>query len=565
MVKSFFMLILIILIPSTLRLRIKPDGEIMNQFVEAYKNLLDGVYFSFDRIVVGAYFILLHSPGGMVTWFRRLHPDKPLSKNQLMRYACRCTRRIYAFARANKIAVLEKVEDERKHELAETYLKHFSKDEGIFLIMKTREMCTIYESHAPKTKPNTLTPHLEKEMHYVNYFYFHIKDKKWGHVTIGISPHPPFAAKIIVNGHDWLSLRADQRQLDHRQLENCLIDFSDEQAIQKLADTLSEGHLLEVGRRWMPRVMMSLRIDEIHASGIERQLSFMQVEYSYNLLFRQPRHLNWVYQNLIDNTRQRLRPGAIKTIFGKDRRGVKMRSIRVQIENPQYDLTVVNIWLGKNRIKIYDKGDRVLRIEVTINQPKALGSKKSLPNLPHYRRRMETMINTFVDTWQAADQCRLPGEALEDLQAPVVTDKMRIPGITLTNRRLMTVLSTAVEMAKQPDGFIAAELYPRVIDGLGDETYTKSQLTYDLRKLKAKGLIEKIPNRQRYRFPFSGLQKAVGLLVFRKEILQPILSTVHLTKKPGPKPRLSYRDQLYRNIQINLEALCVDYGLKQAA
>jgi hypothetical protein len=178
---------------------------------------------------------------------------------------------------------------------------------------------------------------------------------------------------------------------------------------------------------------------------------------------------------------------------------------------------------------------------------------------------METMINTFVDTWQAADQCRLPGEALEDLQAPVVTNKMRIPGITLTNRRLMTVLSTAVEMAKQPDGFIAAELYPRVIDGLGDETYTKSQLTYDLRKLKAKGLIEKIPHRQRYRFPFSGLQKAVGLLVFHKEILQPILSTVHLTKKPGPKPRLSYRDQLYRNIQINLEALCIDYGLKQAA
>jgi hypothetical protein len=75
-----------------------------------------------------------------------------------MRYACRCTRRIYAFAKANKIEVLE------------------------------------------------------KEMRYVNYFYFHIKDKKWGHVTIGISPHPPFAAKIIVNGHDWLSLRADQRQ-----------------------------------------------------------------------------------------------------------------------------------------------------------------------------------------------------------------------------------------------------------------------------------------------------------------------------------------------------------------
>lgn len=560
-----FLSVFIMLTPSFLWLTIKPDGEIMNQFVEAYKNLLDGVYFSFDRIVIGAYFIMLHSPGGLLTWFRRLHPDKPLDKNQLLRYAYRCTRRIYAFATANHIPVLEHVEQERKHELAQPYLKNFQKDQGIFLIMKVHEKAVVYDSYTPKTKPDSLHRNLEKKERYVNYYYFHIKDKNWGHLAIGISPHPPFAAKIMLNGHEWLFQRADHRGFYYQKLENCLIDFSDEQAIQKLADTLSEGHLLEVCRRWMPRVMMSLRIDEIRASGIERQFSFMQVEYSYNLLFRQPRYLNWVYQNLIDNTRQRLRPGTINTIFGKDRRGVKKRSMWIHIENPQYDLTVVNIWLGKNRIKIYDKGDCVLRIEITINLPKALGLKKSLSALPYYRRRMESMINTFLETWQAADQCRLPGEALEDLQAPVIKDNIRLPGITLTNRRLMAVTSAAVELAKQPDGFTAAELYAQVVDRVKDQTYTKPQLTYDLRKLKAKELIEKIPQRQRYRFTFSGLQKAVGLLVFRNEILQPVLSNVHLVKKPGPKPRLSYRDQLYRNIQINLEALCVDYGLKQAA
>ena len=537
-------------------------GDIMNQFVETYRNILDGIYLCFDRIVINGYFRLLNSPGGMVTWFRRLEPDKPLTKNQLLRFAYRATRRLYAFAAANKIQILENVEEERKHELAQAYFKKFEKDEGIFLIMKVREMAPVYDSQTPKTKPDTMSPHLEKKFRYVSYYYFHIKDKKWGHVTIGISPHPPFATRVILNAHDWLAKRADQRGLYYEKLENCLIDFTDEQALQKLADTLNEGHLLEVCRRWTPRVMMSLTTEEIRNSGLERQFFFCQTECCFNMLFHQPRHLNWVYQNMIDNTRQRLRPGTINTIFGKDRRGVKFKSMSVRIENPEYDLTVVNVWLGKNRIKIYDKGERVLRVEATINRPKELGLPKSLAAFPQYRRRMENMIRTFMDVWQAADQCRLSSDRLEELQAPVIKDNTRLPGISLTNRRLMTVLGVTVELAKQPNGFASSELYARVVDRLQEHSYTKSRLSYDLRKLKAKEILEKVPASHRYKFSKNGIQQAVGLLVFRNEILQPILSANYLTKKRGPKPQLSPRDQLYRNIQINLEALCIEYGLK---
>ena len=85
-----------------------------------------------------------------------------------------------------------------------------------------------------------------------------------------------------------------------------------------------------------------------------------------------------------------------------------------------------------------------------------------------------------------------PREILEQLQAPTIQNHIRIPGIHLTHRRVMTVLRTAV-----------------------------------------------------------------GLLVFRDEILEPVLAAAHIDKKRGPKPKLNYRDQLYRNIQINLEALCV--------
>jgi hypothetical protein len=539
-------------------------GVSMNHFVHTYQNLLTGVYCSFDRMVIGAYYTMLHKPGGLLTWFRRLQPNKPLDKNQLMRFACRFGRRTQAFSKANGIALVYPKRGTRKHELAQTYLKNFQRPEGIFLIMVVREMAWVYESYTPKTAPEKLHRPLNKKMGLVNYYYFHIRDKNWGHVTIGISPHPPFAAKIILNGHNWLAQRADRRRLAYQKHDNCLIDIADGQALQELADTLSEGHLLDVCRRWMPRVMMGLTPEELRVSGIQRQFYFMQTEYAHNMLFRQPRYLSWVYQTMIDNTRQRLRPGTINTVFGKDRRGVKIKSMSLRLEQPEYDLTTVNFWFGKNRIKTYDKGDGVLRTEVTINHPRVLGLKKSLSALPFYRRCMENMISAYHNIWHAADQCRLSSEALEDLQAPTLQNNIRIPGISLTHRRLLTVLVAALELAKRPDGFATAVLYAQVCERM-QQPYTKSQLNYDLRKLKAKTIIEKIAGHQRYRFTIAGLSKAVGLMVFRDEILQPVLSNRHLAKLPGRPRHLSPRDQLYHNIQLNLEALCQEYGLKQAA
>jgi len=537
----------------------------MNTFVNAYRNLLDGVYCSFDRIVIGAYFTMLHSPGGLLTWFRRLHPDKPLDKNQLMRFACRFGRRTQAFAKANHIPILYPEKGTRKHELAQTYLKDFQKPHGIFLIMVVSERALIYDSFTPKTKAENLHRSLTAKWRMVNYYYFHLRDKNWGHVTIGISSHPPFAAKIILNGHEWLAQRAKRRGLTFEQQGNCFVDLLEEHALQELADTLSEGHLTEVCRHWMSRVMMGLTTAELKASNLTRRFSLMQVEYSHNMLFRQPRHLRWVYQAMIDNTRQRLKPGTINTVFGKDRRGVKIKSMSLRIENPEYDLTTVNVWCGKNRIKTYDKGERVLRTEVTINHARSLGLKKSLSAWPKYGARMVQMITAFHNTLEAAAQCRLPSTVLEDLQAPTMQHGTRIPGISLTHQRVMTVLRTAVELAKRPNGFTAAELYAQVRDRIPDQAYTKSQLTYDLRKLKAKTLLVKIKGRQRYCFTSEGLQTAVGLLVFREEILAPVLALAHIDKKRGPKPRLNERDQHYREIQLHLEALCVGYGLKHAA
>jgi len=84
-----------------------------------------------------------------------------------------------------------------------------------------------------------------------------------------------------------------------------------------------------------------------------------------------------VVQALIDRTRGRLDLDRVKTIFGDkkrphyDRRKKNPTRWGVVVETPTHDLTVLKVHYGKMTLKIYPKGERVLRIEVILHNAKA--------------------------------------------------------------------------------------------------------------------------------------------------------------------------------------------------
>jgi hypothetical protein len=92
---------------------------------ERYADLLTGSYDCVDRIVLNAYFPLGHNPGGFRVWWRRWHDDgdESLDNTHLMRLAGRFARRVRASAAAHDIPVIDCSRDERKHRIAEDYLR----------------------------------------------------------------------------------------------------------------------------------------------------------------------------------------------------------------------------------------------------------------------------------------------------------------------------------------------------------------------------------------------------------------------------------------------------------
>jgi len=178
------------------------------------------------------------------------------------------------------------------------------------------------------------------------------------------------------------------------------------------------------------------------------------------------RQLDEVYQGLIDRTRRLLDVPRLKTIFGRKQRPskTKARDGRLEkiIERSVYDLTVFKVHFGKLTLKMYDKGDCVLRVEIIVNNIEELRCGKWLEKLPGMLQRLQEMVVAFLAVLQAAHLSFVDGQQLDALAAPSVRGAQRTAGVDLQKPRVRAVAEAVLALAAEPEGFTAVELAERV-------------------------------------------------------------------------------------------------------
>src|SRR3974377_2104238 len=436
-----------------------------------YQDLRGDSYDCVDRIVLNAYFRMGHSPGGFRVWWRALTgSDETLENAYLMRLAGRFSRRIRGYAKAHGIPVIDCSAGQRKHDLAEEYLAKTKVTQGLFLVLVGRAQAPVWD-----VSPNH---HIErkKPMPYVNHYSFHILDPEWGHITIKVSGHPPFPAQVILNGHEYVACQARKAGIGFTKEGNCFTHISDAAGLAKIADTLSGqrmiGRLKRACERWIYTTCLcfALDLEEQKQSGFHYQYSNYQVEYSRNLIFSSGREMDEVFQDLIDRSRVVLEIQKVKTILGSHSRPKfhwhKNNSAQweVVVEKPAYDLTIFKLHCGKLTLKIYTKGERVLRIEVVVHNTGALHCGRSLEKFSQILMLARDILQRFMDALSCIDQCFIADSMLEELPAPSSVGKTKVGGIDLNKARMRWVVEALIALGVSPSarGFTASELARQV-------------------------------------------------------------------------------------------------------
>jgi len=219
----------------------------------------------------------------------------------------------------------------------------------------------------------------------------------------------------------------------------------------------------------------------------------------------------------------------------------------------------VQAYAKKNGIPLIkcQRGERVLRIEAVAHNTKELRCKRGIDNFPTIIASLKEILDRFLTVLRGVDICFIDSGTLDEWPHPSQVGAVRVCGLDVNKPRIRAVMKAVIALSTNPRGFTASELAEKVreITGLPEKEYRTRHASYDLKKLRGKGLVNLSENSRRYQVPLEGLRSMSAFLVLREKVLQPLLSCSGKRKR-GPKPiNRSEIDLHYENIQIEMQKI----------
>jgi DNA-binding transcriptional ArsR family regulator len=534
-------------------------------------DLLDGTYDCVDRIVLRAYFRFIQEPGGFRLWWRRWQSsEEQLDDAHLMRVAGHFARRLKAWAKAAGVPVIFSGAGHRKELISAALMPADPDFTGLFLVVVGRAPASVW--HVEHTADGRIR-RIQRKRPWVNHYAFHIRDREWGHLVIRFCPHPPFNALVILNGHEWVAAEAVRRGIAFCKEDNCFTELSNAAGLGQIAETLSSessvGRLLQVCERWIYSAVLCFAVDIADQERTDFQYSYSiyQAEYSRNLLFRHGAEMDQLFQRLIDRVRGRLQLKTVCTLFGRRQRPRRRKgalhepTVEVVLERPEYDLIIIRVHFDRLTLKIYTKGERVLRIEAMAHNARDLRCGTSLERYGLMMAALRQMVKRFIEVLDCIDAAFIEPGMLDTLPQPSQVGRARVGGVDLNRARMRAVVESVLALGPMPRGFSASDVAERVRANLSDEKYTTSRAAYDLRKLRGKGLVSKLPRSRRYSACPQALRALGALVVLRDQVIRPLLAgalRMELTTRPR---HLAPIDKRYRALRRGMNELLCEVGI----
>jgi len=537
---------------------VKPADD----FSSYHATLLEGSYDCMDRLTINAFYPMGQTGGGIRLWWRDWKGDeKGLSDAGMKAVAGDFARRLKAWCQKHRIPFIECHAGEQKHLLAESLLPKDRKFRGLFAVFVGRAPAPVWEvKFNPQGQINNIR-HRDPWPH-VQHYYFQIIDPEWGHLMIRMCGYPPFGAQVVLNGHEWVERQGWKNRQRFCKEGNCFVEGSDFKKVdawsaQLLGPGLAKS-LQAVCERWLYSscLCFALPVEEQRRSRFGYKFSVWQIEYSRNLLFQDGAVMEEIYQKLIDRTRHPLDIKALKTLFGvrhrqprrKQRPGRSEPEVSKEVEQVgPYNVTVFKVRWGNLVLKIYDKGQRVLRIEVKVLNTAALKAGKLLEKLPELLSRMQAMRVRFLAVVQAAHISFLDAGQFESWAQPTQRGNRRLAGLDMNKARNRAVVQAVIALASVPEGFTLEQLAAGVQERLGCEPaqYPTRRAAYDLAKVRGKGLVQRVKGRRAYQSQPKELRTLCAYLILREHIFKPLLAGVSKDTLHDSPNQLSPIDQHY--------------------
>lgn len=524
----------------------------METFHKLFGSLLGFVYHCFDRIVIQGYLPLLTRPEHIVHFFRDVHGVSPITKDALAKRTQEYQQWVEAFARNHGIPIEWpdaeplKTKKLKKEDYVRPYGHRMERQKrfGVYFIFKSLEQGPKFGIRAPKyptDDPNyrIVTRQRSRYTHY----YFYIRDEVLGPLVMCVGSFLPFQTTYYLNGHHIIAGELQRRGVRFRKDDNAFLWTANQEALQAAADQLSPEVIRQRLDYWTLVLGPKFSKKDRAAINLRRAYSLNQVEYCRNFVFRRHFPIHKIFERSCELGVFRLTADVITQIFGVRKHKRLRGKLHTMLEKLDHGHHVLRIYCKSLVARMYEKFGTFLRVEVCVNRLKDLGLNKGLDNLPALRQKLVTVTDRLAGFEADLLNVHVDFPLFQRLALPIAAGRTKIPGIKIQDTRMVRLMEVLLHGGPQLAGWRTAQIHTALREafGLTTDTYSLTQLRYDLRKMKAHGLLQREGRSYSYRLTDKGIKVAAMFVLFQKRVCGPLANTLfhhRPTKTATPPARI---------------------------
>lgn len=483
---------------------------------------------SIDRMYLNLYVPIVQAPAGCAHFWIR-HRGYKLASSALMEPM---TRRFVAnvenFALSEGIDLLAFDKGQRKEDLAQARLAKFPAEEGVLFIGKAQEKTKVVRTRRLRNaRTGASYPDLYMTTSMVNHYYFYCVDRDFGPFFIKLCSYFPYNGKLCINGHEYAKRQIARAGIAYESLDNGVLSCGDAPALQKICDGLSAERIERLARKWLRRLPHPF-LERDRAAGYVHDISILQAEFSLTQVLDRPLSGRVFFEDVIRDNLDLGRPDRVQLIF--ERRVIRTTPGRFRTRVITDGVTAsLHVEYKHSRIKQYHKLGRALRTETTINDTRDFAIGKRLHNLPQLRKVGFKANRRLLRVQQISHDPSIGEDAFARVQQPATVQGQRAAGLRFGDPRAMALLAALSAYRLLPNGFSNRELreYVAPLLGVPIDQHARGMMTYDLRRLRLHGLIERIPKTHRYRVTDHGFRTATFLSRVHARVVRTGLAAAH--------------------------------------
>lgn len=518
-------------------------AEIINRHV---KLTVEGI----DRMYLNIYVPGLQYEQGIVRFFRE-HRGQPLPSAALMSPMTRTfVAKLEDFMARHGIALVQFRPGQRKDAVMAEHLRQFGRDEGIVFVGKAQEKTPVFRTERRRS-PTTGRPYpwIVRRSAMVNNYYIYAVDRNFGPFFLKFCSYFPFNAKLCLNGHEYAKRQLAKEGIAFEALDNGILKCADPKRLQAICDGLSAAKIDALLRKWL-RLVPHPFTGADRKAGYRYDISILQAEFATTQVLDRPVHGRLFFEQVIRENLDLGRPEEIQLIFNRRIPRTTRARFRTRVVTQEVTPSL-NVYYKNTRIKQYHKENRALRTETTINNSYDFAVGKRLTNLLKLRAIGFAANRKLLEVERLSHDCILSEDTFQAVNRPVAAGRQRASGLRFADPRAHALLHALILFRQLAQGFRAADLRQHLasLSGCNPAAISQGTITYQLRRLRLHGLIERVPASFRYRVTDFGFRVALFFTRIYNRLLRPGLAAALPTLRAIPTPLKRAFDTLGAQIE----------------